>query len=460
MTSEGFDFISRLHSFLEVFGMGGMLLVLFFVAVVVGITFVRGPGLLLFVLFLSYSLGAIPSGGIIFLSTLVRWGSLLLLGISFFKMHVFPRPPILLFILYVFLGMVFIVFAPSPKWSIQQGLLLLVTVVCLAVSISCYVDSIDKIGRLFKMGIIAASAWTVANFLFFQNFLYSASLRYSISEEVTGVTVVFAGAFFAPMIFWGIVQKKFPIWRIYCFVLVVPYLIIMLAAGVRSVIFGMILIASLPILLFKVKPLKLLGILSLFILIGTVSILILYSLLPQKAEYLVERFMSTGTTGRTSRWLSALDLCLNQAFFVGRGTGSAGVISKSELGILFHNTYLSIWVDTGLIGLFSVLLFLFIYTMKGMKLIIRSFSVEISEYSRILFGYLLGIAAMGLVEGVFSTASGIGTSMLIIVTTLMDRMDFLIKQEQMDNLVNYYCLFDGSEENPQYILDQSNLIYG
>lgn len=439
MVPEGFDLFSRFQGILEIFGYGGLLVVLCFVAVVVGFTFVRGLGLLLLTLLVSYSLGAITTGGVIFLSTVIRWGCLILLGISFIKYFEMPSPSLLLLIFYALLGLGFSVFSPAPSFSMQQSILLLATILCTSVAISSYVTSFDAIGRLFVMGIAAASVWTASNLLLAREFILSPHLRYSTDTAVSAVSAAYAGAFFVPMVVWGIVQKKSSWLRLYSVLLIVPFLFILILTGVRSALFGMTMIAILPLILLKVRFSKVLVYSFIFAVVGGVSLLVLYSIMPDKAGPLVERIFSMETTGRTERWAIALRWCFENALIFGKGIGSTNIIARRDFNISFHNSFFDIWGNTGFIGMLAVVFFLLVYIKKGFNLLRICPSEETAAYSRILLGYMLGISAMSLVESFLSSASTIGIFMLIVTAALIDKLRYLID-------IDHYLSLNAAED--------------
>jgi O-antigen ligase len=271
------------------------------------------------------------------------------------------------------------------------------------------------------MGIVSASFWVAINTLFVKQFMWSAKLTFAGSEGSRGGSVAWAGAFFAPMIVWGIFQKNFKFWRLFSIFLIFPFVFLMLLGGVRTAILGMLIIGSLPLLILKIRPVKLLGLVSLLSILVAINIYALYALVPDKAQYLAERVFSTSVSGRTERWATALDWCLNKAGLLGNGIGSSDATGFST-GLLFHNAYLEIWYNTGFFGLLAVLIFLAIYTMRSYRLAFRPQTKEMTEYSHVAFGYMIGLIAIGMFEGAFSSAGGVATVILVIVATLIDKL--------------------------------------
>jgi len=421
------DFLGRLRSFIDVFGTGGLLIVITVAIVMAAIALWRGTGLILFVLFITYSIGAITYGGVVFLSTIVRWGCLALLAIGFFKAFHPPKASMLLFVFYALLGFLFVSRSPILFWSAQRAVLLLMVVITVSVAVSGYITSPEKIATLFKMGIVAAAVWVATCMIFVQEFVRSARLRFTIGEGLGGA-VAYAGAFFAPMIVWGIVQRRYKFWRIFSIFLIAPFVFILLLGASRTAILGMLVMGSFPLLFLRGKPLR--SIVMLFV-IGSLVMLSIYALfvvLPDRAEFLTRRLLSTYTTGRFAVWLKALQWCIDRALFLGHGTGSSA-IARLEFGLLFHNAYLQIWYSTGLLGLLAVLLFLAIYNIKSFRLIAKSQTEEMTDFSRVAFGYMIGITAIGMFEGTFAGAGGIAVCMLMIVTAMIDRLSQMTEQE-------------------------------
>ena len=425
---EATGFLGRLRSFIDVFGTGGLLIVITVAIVIAAIALWRGTGLILFVLFITYSIGAISYGGVVFLATIARWGCFGLLVIGFFKKFHLPRASMFLFIFYALLGFLFVIRSVVPFWSMQRAVLLLMVVISVSVAVNGYITGPEKVATLFKMGIVAAAVWTATSMIFVQQFVRSTQLRFSIGELANVGAMAYAGAFFTPMIVWGIVQRKYKFWRIFSVLLIVPFVFILLLGGLRTAIVGMLVIGCFPLLFLRGKPVR--TIIMLFVICSLILISVygLYLFLPDKAEFLTRRLLSTYTTGRFAIWLKALQWCIERALFLGHGTGSA-VTGQLELGLLFHNAYLQIWYNTGLLGLLAVLLFLAIYNIKSFHLIAKSRTEEMTDFSRVAFGYMIGITAIGMFEGTFAGAGGIGVCMLMIVTAMIDRLSQITEQE-------------------------------
>ncbi len=422
------DFFGRLRGIFEYFGAVGFFGILFLAIIAAILVFRYGSGPVLFLLFITYALSAVMQGGVVFLTTVLRWFCLILCILGLYKMQYRPKASMLLFAFYALLGLFFVSRSAALFWSLQRAALLVLVLIAIPIAVCNYIVTPDRIKSLFKMGIIAATIWIGVSFLYFQDFLNSSNLQFG-GDVVVGVA--WAGAFFWPMVLWGIFQRKL-FWRIYCAMISVPIIFLLFIGGVRTAIFGMLIIGSLPLLISKIRPVKIIGLAAGISVLALVIRQILYAVTPGKATALTEKVLSSSTSGRTELWLEALHRC-KSAIFMGNGTGSADLVAR-EMGLGFHNAFLVIWYDTSMIGLLLVLLFLFIYTVRSFLTIRRSQNSELGDFSRISLGYMLGITAICMFENSITSSSGVAVFMLILITSLIDRIRQMEGQYQFEML--------------------------
>ena len=148
------DFFGRIQSFWDIFGVIGFLVIGFFAFISIAMTIRRGPGFLFCVLFITYSVGAITQGGILFISTLIRWGCLFLMLASLLRGAKFPKPSIWFFGCYIFLGLIFIAFSSYQSMAIQRGVLLVTTYLAITITTQTYIKSNEDIKRLRLIHLI------------------------------------------------------------------------------------------------------------------------------------------------------------------------------------------------------------------------------------------------------------------------------------------------------------------
>jgi len=423
------DFLGRLRGLLEL-GPAVFFSVIFLALLITVITVWRGVGPALFFLVLSYAFSAVMEGGVVFLSTVVRWGCLLLCMVGFFKRSSRPKTSMFLFLFYAFLGLLSVARSDILMMSLQRAVLLMLVVLCVPAAIHSYITSPDKIASLFKMGIISAASWVGVSLIFFRDFMHSGAVRFQ--EDVT-VGFAWAGAFFSPMLLWGIMQKRELFWRILCLTLLVPFCFLLFIGGVRTAIFGMLIIASLPMLFSKFNPIKIIVTLVAIVILISFGKYLLFALLPGAARSLTEKVISADTSGRVELWTEALHRCLTHSMLFGKGIGSSGTMAV-KMGHGFHNAYLIIWYNAGFVSVLAVLLFLFIYTMRCGLQILKHRKTEMGDYSRIALGYMLGIIAIGFFESSFATSSGVAAFMLMVVTALIDRIAQMGDEYSYDTL--------------------------
>jgi O-antigen ligase len=396
----------------------------------------------LLLLFTSYAVGAVASGGVIFLATVIRWYCLVLLFLGIFRGLVPPKPTILPFVIYSLLNFVFIYRAPVPAWSLQLAALLMVTVVSIVLSTPGYVKDIRNIRTIFKFGIFAAGLWTVTSAIFVKDFLQAtATSRFSVGDTSAVVGSAWAGGFFAPMLMWGVLQRESITGRLVSVLILIPYTFLLILGSVRTAIFGMVLIPLMAIVLVRQKNIRMILSIVIFVILPlALGVYILNIIAPDKFSFLTERLFTTSTTGRVDIWRGAIKLCMRYSMVLGMGVGSAEVASL-EIGHLFHNAYLTIWYNAGFLGLLLVVFFLGTYLIKAFRLVYTCANENDVLIAKVLFGYMAGIAAIGMFEGAFSGSGGIAVTMLLLTVSLIDRMkilalreDYALDQETLDYL--------------------------
>ena len=301
------DFFGRINSLIETFGSGVLLTVVIVGLIVAFIVFHKGTGVVYFLLFSIYAVGLIQFGGIIFIATIVRWGCLMLLALGMFKNFVLPKGSFFFFWAYAFLCFIYVFRSPFPVWTFQLAALLLLVVVVVPVSARTYLVSYAKIDTLFKMGIFVAAMWTIVVVSLGRDFIYSSDLRLSGGSAVGGFA--FSGAFFAPMILWGIFQKKYKNLRLFSVLLITPFIVLLFLTGVRTALFALVIIAFLPMFFLRGKRVTTLLIFLFLSLLICAGLWMLYTNFPGKFDFLVGRVMSGQSSGRTYLWSRGLDWC-------------------------------------------------------------------------------------------------------------------------------------------------------
>ncbi len=418
MGLESYDFFGRIESFLETFGAGGASILLIFLALAIGIALWRGTGFVLFLLMLSFALGPIQASGVIFAATLLRWFCLGLLLVACVRRFRLPNGTMCLYLLYAILGLIFIVRSPEPAWSFQQGILKLLVAVSVPIAVTTYVSSTNDIVRLLKMVIFAAAVWTISSLIFFQSYAQSGYLRFRLGGEVgAGAGAIDAGAYLAPIVVWGIVQSRRRGLRISSSVLIIPFVLLFLLAGKRTALAGLLAIGGAPLIFLRKNPLKLIGFSIIGGLFAASSVLLMFQLLPGKAQGLTERLLSTDLTGREGLWETGLYSCF-QSPLLGHGEGSASMVADQT----FHNGYLIAWYNTGLLGLCALVSFLTIYTIKAWSLFRRAQTDEMADFGRLAFGYLLAVITVAFFVGSIGGVANITNCMLLIMCAIIDRL--------------------------------------
>lgn len=139
-----------------------------------------------------------------------------------------------------------------------------------------------------------------------------------------------------------------------------------------------------------------------FIIISTLIIILLIFLIPQTRDYIVTLITFKDVSGdvRIALWQGTLRLIKNHPIF---GAGLAGFpelykqykeAKHVEISLYPHNIFLNFWVETGILGLISLIWIIVNYFREGF----RKYSLRTKHYSLILLAVMICILVYGLVD--------------------------------------------------------------
>ena len=133
-----------------------------------------------------------------------------------------------------------------------------------------------------------------------------------------------------------------------------------------------------------------------------------------QTDFVVSRFFSTSTSGRTEIWSDAIDVCMESPI-LGKGPGSSRQErEKISGGRTFHNMFLMVWHDAGLPGLIFFTASIGVAAWLALKLILIKQDTDISEYGRLVMGLLFAT----MVNGMFSTGASSPSDLSTITLTI------------------------------------------
>ncbi len=140
------------------------------------------------------------------------------------------------------------------------------------------------------------------------------------------------------------------------------------------------------------------------VVIGSLIIILLLFLIPQTQNYLITLLTFRDVSGdvRIALWQGTLRLIKNHPIF---GAGLAGFptlyekykeAKHVELLQYPHNIFLNFWVETGLLGLISLIWLVINYFREGFKKI--DYKLQTTNYSLILIAIMISVLVYGLVD--------------------------------------------------------------
>ncbi|MGD9645980.1 MAG: O-antigen ligase family protein [Pirellulales bacterium] len=424
LVNEKNDLFGRLKTLLEEVPPHFLMLGLVLVLVVLALGLFGRRRELLFLLITSAMLSGAMWKGIDTGSTLFRWILLALLAANVLRMHTYFGLPMLLFLMYVFLGFGLIAFSSVFMWSLQTGGLFLITSLA-AVALADEMKDVKGVRRILIFYLIGTLVWI---------FLGATSLnRLVAAKEAQEIgrfsgaivsVVVFAtvGGLMLPISVWAALNDRFSMVVRLLTGLMAMFIVVMLfSSGERSGTFAGIL-GTVPILARK-------RIAGLAFVVGAVVVLGLAGMqlgrVNQKQwKYRLERFTSTDLTGRNQIWSDAVYECMQKPW-MGHGLGSDREFALKYLRPT-HNAYLSAWYTHGIFGLLLYIGAIVAAMWQSLIVMWRGRTQEERDIGRVLLGVLIVEAAIGMFD-TFSSPSNFATITMVLVFVMVGRMSALIK---------------------------------
>lgn len=407
------DLFGRISGFLEVagpLGLGVVLLVLLALLVLAVMNQRRvllGTYLVL-LMFSGFSVQTVDAG-----ATLLRWVVMFLLALTCIRGGHWPGWPALLLGLSAATGLVLAPLAPMPLWAVQVGGLLLLLCLPMASSVATTLETLVDIERLLKLFLVASALYVLLGLSSLGSL--TQGQRFSGASSSAPLFVM-TGGVLLPIAVWGAMNPALRRWRLYCLGVAACTFMLCIISGERTGTFAGI-IASLP-LLGRIGPKRILVSLLVVVLAAAVLWVVLQQM-PDQAEFVRRRFISTDTTGRGEKWAEAFALCLEEPW-IGHGLGGAG----TNFG--FHNAYLVTWYDGGAIGLLLYVSALGGLTAMSFLSVLRTRDPDLNGIARLVFGLALGTMAAAFFESKLTSPSNIAiftTVMCSVILSQLRRME-------------------------------------
>jgi len=343
---------------------------------------------------------------------LLRWIIIFLLFVSSFlfgKMRV--SVGMLLFWGYVFLGFISLLGSNSLMWQFQKGSLLLMVAIAIPLAYG------DKPYTVYKLSLIAiaivASLFSIYSFIPLQNQLSVAERFSGFSKAAPNFAMTLGGLL--PFTFWGLWRVESRWIKLLCGLGFILGTVTLIFSGQRAgTIAG--IVGTIPLMLAmskkKVISWQLLLILIFILLSGY---FILQNSAKERIDFLTSRYsVDAGLSDRELIWDKALS-AINENPFLGHGIGAAETVISSS----FHNTYLEVWFNTGLLGLFFFIVAQGYFFYRIFLLGRQYNDLEVKSILALTLGYMLGFVILCTVESVGAAASTLNVILYIFLGVII-----------------------------------------
>lgn len=428
MPEQGAGAGDRLALFIESYGVGGVAVLIIFAVLGTIFILLRGPGFALLLLASAYTLSFVQEGGVSIAAFFIRILTLVMLTTGALRRIVTPRWQFYALIGYVLLGLLFSAASPSPVTAIQKAFLLLLTTLALTLGVGSFLRSWDSFHTLFRVFALSGVVWVVASIPAIGEFVSGETLRFTGGSELHATGYANSGGLTIPFCVWALIQRKALIWRLVGLVGVIMIPILLFLSGTRTAIVVGIL-ASAP-LLFHGGGARTMRVWLLLSVGAFGAVLVSNALLSgTNTEFLSARLSSTSLSGREALWSQGLRICLASPL-IGRGIGANDWLAQESGAGIFHNAYLSIWCNTGLVGLGLVVAAVASQALSALTMLRRAKDPMAKDALKLGLGFLVAILAMGMVRNSFASPSNSVIAMLLLMVTVVSRAKDLIEEEE------------------------------
>lgn len=350
-------------------------------------------------------------------SAMVRWLVLALLALNILRLGTSPGLPLLIFMIYVVLGIGMIPFSETFTWSMQTGGLLVLT--CLTgVVVSDSVKTKDDLRRVLYIFLLAAFCWLALGVMTLPQLLSAKGERFS-GAITSAPLFVITGGLLLPILTWATIRPGRKSLKILFGMMTMLTIALLFVSGQRTgTIAG--LLGTLVVLSTLGKRALVVGVIGLGVLLCTG--LILSATSKNQLDFVLKRFTSGSNSGRTKIWLNALDENMKSPI-IGHGHGgdrAFGVKYQKPM----HNAYLSAWYNTGIIGLSFYLAAFATGLWQSFRTFRRSPDPEMRLIAMVMFGLLVAQLFAGFFE-TLTSPSNFPTIVLMVTFALIGRVTAL-----------------------------------
>lgn len=340
------------------------------------------------------------------IAALSRWLAILLLFVAgILGSRVKLSAGFVLFWGYVAAGILFLFWAHNLNWQLQRGVLLLM--VALALPLAYSAVSFTALKAALTAVAAAAAIYAVLNFISLPGSLDQAARYTGFSSGAPTFVVVLGGLL--PFALWGAWQAESRLVRIACSAGVLLGIVTLVFSGQRAgTLAGLVSLVPFILIFPQRKTLAWFGLL--LILLSLLTLLLLQQTSADRLSFLLSRYsLSSGLSYRDLIWTAALSEIAENPF-LGRGIGA----SETVMSYSFHNAYLEVWYNTGLLGLFLFLSAQIYFFCRIFYLSRVAADPQARPFLALALGYMLGFGVVCLFE-----STGAGASNLNLILYLL-----------------------------------------
>jgi O-antigen ligase len=366
----------------------------------------------MFVLVLSASLVGTTIPVLEGVASLVRWLCLLLLlltGVLFSRIAI--SAGVLLFWGYVFFGLVSMFRGISITWQFQRLLLLLLVATAIPMAYSSRSYRTHKV-TLVLIAVVGA-LFGIVNAVALPSQL--ADPGRSAGYWKTAPVLAWTLGSLLPFSFWGLWNVKSRTLRIFLGLGFLSGLATLVVSGQRAgTIAG--IVGLIPLTLMIVKRRENAG--RTFLLVIVVVLLgffIVHNASEAKISFLLSRYrLNAGLSNRDLIWARAFSE-IARSPFLGQGIGAAEWVISSS----FHNAYLEVWFNAGLLGLGFFVASQVYFFLRVRYLNHMLADPEAKSILALALGYMMGFVVLCIFESVGAGASNLNVILYLYLGVLV-----------------------------------------
>jgi O-antigen ligase len=312
---------------------------------------------------------------------------------------------------YVFLGFVFLFRATDFNWQFQRSMLLLLVAAAIPVAYG------DKSYKVFELSLIvialAATIYGCLNFASLPSHLSEASRFSGFAKKAPAFALVLGGLL--PFAFWAVWNAESKAVRIACGLGFLAGMVTLALSGQRAGTIAGVLGLLPMIIITMISKKNIRWSLALIILLFLLGMFFIQQTSTERVAFLLSRYRSeSGLSNRELIWETALSE-ISKEPFLGQGTGSAEQVVSSS----FHNAYLEVWFNTGVLGLTLFIaaqgyfLYRIFYLMRLNK------DPKAQSIMALALGYMIGFLGVCLVESAGAGASNVNLILYLFLGVLV-----------------------------------------